>query len=57
LTPFWQDIPPYILREGGVMKTKFLLLAVVAGTGLLAQAAFKNRFHNYLASRGIIMSA
>jgi hypothetical protein len=39
------------------MKTKFLLLAIVAGTGLLAQAAFKKRFHNYLASRGIVMSA
>jgi uncharacterized membrane protein YdcZ (DUF606 family) len=39
------------------MKTQFLLLAIVAGTGLLAQAAFKKRFHKYLASRGIVMSA
>jgi hypothetical protein len=39
------------------MKTKLLVFGLVAAVGLLAQAAFKKRFHNYLASRGIVMSA
>jgi hypothetical protein len=39
------------------MKRSLLVLGIVIGAGLLAQTAFKKRFHHYLASRGIVMSA
>jgi hypothetical protein len=39
------------------MKRSLLVLGIVAMVGFLADAAFKKRFHTYLASRGIVMSA